>query len=123
MQVTGFWKGHLDKLGIGGALFAALCCLGFPALLSILTAVGLGFLIRDAILIPMLVVFLALTLYGLYLGMRRHGNRLALVTGSVGAAIVMASIWFGSGPGTGAGIVILVSASLINVWSAARLAR
>jgi len=123
MQVMGFWKRHLDKFGIGGSLFAALCCLGFPALLSILTAVGLGFLIRDAILIPMLVVFLALTLYGLYLGIRRHGNRLALVTGSAGATIVMVSIWFGSGLGTGAGIVILVSASLINVWSAARLAR
>jgi len=22
---------HLDKIGIGGAIFAALCCLGFPA--------------------------------------------------------------------------------------------
>lgn len=45
-----FLDQHLDKVGIGGSLFAALCCLGFPALLSILSAVGLGFFIHDAIL-------------------------------------------------------------------------
>lgn len=39
-----FLDQHLDKVGLGGSLFAALCCLGFPALLSILSAVGLGFL-------------------------------------------------------------------------------
>jgi hypothetical protein len=55
---NGFWKRHLDKLGVGGSLFAALCCLGFPALLSILSAIGLGFLIDD-ILRPLMVVFFA----------------------------------------------------------------
>jgi hypothetical protein len=46
---NGFWKRHLDKIGVGGSLFAALCCLGFPALLSILSAIGLGFLINAEI--------------------------------------------------------------------------
>jgi len=41
-----FWKKHTDKVGIAGSIFAALCCLGFPALLSILSAIGLGFLIN-----------------------------------------------------------------------------
>lgn len=63
-----FWKRHLDKIGVGGSLFAALCCLGFPALLAILSAVGLGFLVNDAVLIPLLVLFLLVTLWGLYLG-------------------------------------------------------
>ena len=53
----GFWKRHLDKIGVGGSLFAALCCLGFPALVSILSAIGLGFLINDDILRPMMIVF------------------------------------------------------------------
>jgi cobalamin biosynthesis protein CobD/CbiB len=30
-----FWRKHTDKVGAVGSIFAALCCLGFPALLSI----------------------------------------------------------------------------------------
>jgi mercuric ion transport protein len=71
---VGFWKHHLDKIGVGGSLFAALCCLGFPALLSIISAIGLGFLINDAILQPMLIVFLLVSVFGLLLGMRHHGS-------------------------------------------------
>jgi mercuric ion transport protein len=52
LHTDGFWKRHLDKIGVGGSLFAALCCLGFPALVSILSAIGLGFLINDDILRP-----------------------------------------------------------------------
>jgi mercuric ion transport protein len=85
-KTEGFWKRHLDKIGIGGSLFAALCCLGFPALLSVLSAIGLGFLINDAILLPLLVVFLLVTLAGLALGMRHHGSPWALVVGAVSAA-------------------------------------
>ena len=61
----GFWKRHLDKIGVGGSLFAALCCLGFPALVSILSAIGLGFLIDDDILRPLLIVFLMVAVVGL----------------------------------------------------------
>lgn len=32
-----FWQRSLGKIGIGGTAFAALCCLGFPALLTILS--------------------------------------------------------------------------------------
>jgi hypothetical protein len=58
---NGFWKKHTDKVGVFGSVFAALCCLGFPALLSILSAIGLGFLINDAVLLPLLIVFLLVT--------------------------------------------------------------
>jgi mercuric ion transport protein len=67
---VGFWKRHLDKIGVGGSLFAALCCLGFPGLVSILSAIGLGFLINDDILRPFLIVFLVVAILGLALGMR-----------------------------------------------------
>lgn len=101
-------------------MFAALCCLGFPALLSILSAVGLGFLIHDAVLIPMLIGFLALTLYGLHHGMRRHGRRKALGVGIVASVLLFASIWFGSSLAAGIGIAALVVSSLLNVWFAGR---
>lgn len=115
-SLPGFWKRHLDKVGIGGSLFAALCCLGFPALLAIVSAVGLGFLLRDAVLIPMLVAFLALMLYGLYHGMRRHGRRPALGAGIGASMVLFASIWFGSSVAAGIGIAALIAASLLNVW-------
>jgi hypothetical protein len=54
---------YLDRIGVGGSLFAALCCLGFPALVSLLSAIGLGFLMNDAILIPLLILFLARTIW------------------------------------------------------------
>ncbi|MBI3375418.1 MAG: MerC domain-containing protein [Betaproteobacteria bacterium] len=119
----GFWKRHLDKIGVGGSLFAALCCLGFPALLAILSAVGLGFLIHDAVLIPMLVAFLALTLYGLYHGMQRHRRPQALGVGAAASLVLFASIWFGSSIAAGIGIAALIASSLLNVWFAARPAR
>lgn len=81
----GFWKRHLDKLDIGGSLFAALCCLGFPALLSILSAIGFSFLINDVILLPLLIVFLLMTLTGLVQGKQHHGSPWALVMGAVSA--------------------------------------
>lgn len=111
-----FWKRHLDKIGVGGSLFAALCCLGFPALLAILSAAGLGFLINDAVLIPLLVVFLAVTLWGLYLGKGHHGSWSPFYVGVAGAVLTGISIWFGNGLVAGIGIAALVAGSILNVW-------
>ena len=46
---------------IGTAITAA-CCLGLPVILSALTAIGLGFLIHDAILIPLFIGFISFNL-------------------------------------------------------------
>lgn len=43
-----------DKVGVVGTTVSALCCLGTPALVSVLSALGLGFLINDAVLVPLL---------------------------------------------------------------------
>jgi hypothetical protein len=51
------------------------CALGFPALVSILSAIGLGFLINDDILRPMMIVFLLLAIFGLALGIRLTAAR------------------------------------------------
>lgn len=113
----GFWKRHLEKIGIGGSLFAALCCLGFPALLSILSALGLSFIARDAVLMPLLVVFLVVTIAGLYLGTRHHHQPWALLLGLASAAVTFIFVviwsnrlvaWFGM-----AGLVL---AGVLNVW-------
>ena len=83
-----FWKRHTDKVGVVGSIFAALCCLGFPAL-SILSAIGLGFLINDAVLLPLLIVFLLVTLLGLALGMREHHRASALLIESLALPVFL----------------------------------
>ena len=111
-----FWKRHTDKVGVVGSMFAALCCLGFPALLSILGAIGLSFLISDAVLLPLLVVFLLVTLGGLYLGVRHHGSWLAFVIGLISAMSVFIFIFVAfSRVLAGIGISGLVVASVLNV--------
>ena len=50
---------------IGTAITAA-CCLGLPVVLSALTAIGLGFLIHDAILIPLFIGFIGFNLWILH---------------------------------------------------------
>ena len=112
----GFWKRHLDKIGVGGSLFAALCCLGFPALVSILSAIGLGFLINDDILRPMMIVFLLLAIFGLALGIRHHGSPWALIVGILSAVTLYVFIYVSFNEViAGLGIAGLVIASLLNV--------
>jgi mercuric ion transport protein len=112
------WKDHLDKIGIVGSFIAAACCLGLPAVLSIVAAVGLGFLIKDAILLPLTVVFLAVTLVGMYLGYRVHRRPWALVLASVSSVaaflfIFVHAIKFAAY----LAIAGLVFASILNVIS------
>ena len=112
-----FLDQHLDKVGLGGSLFTALCCLGFPALLSILSAVGLGFFIHDAILLPLLVAFLAITVYGLSRGRQKHGRAAAVMLGGGSAvALLVFLLVFFSRPLAYLSIAGLVAASLLNVW-------
>jgi mercuric ion transport protein len=109
-------RDHIDKAGILGATVAALCCLGVPAILSVLTAIGLGFLINDAILLPLLAVSLVLTLWGLYSGWRRHRHASAMVLGSIAsAALVIFTFAHASRPLALTSIALLVIASFINV--------
>jgi mercuric ion transport protein len=113
----GFWRRDLAKIGIAGSLFAALCCLGFSALVSIVSAVGLGFIIKDAVLIPLLLVFLLVTLGGLYFGMRHHHRPWALILGGVSAIVTFVGIGIRpSGLVAGIGIAGLIVASVLNVW-------
>ena len=113
-----FWKRNLDKIGIGGSVFAALCCLGFPAFLSILSVIGLGFIVNDTILIPLLLLFLAVTLLGLYLGTRHHHELWALILGGL-SALAIAVVFLGLVPSrivAYVGMTGSVVASILNVW-------
>ncbi|MBI4460214.1 MAG: MerC domain-containing protein [Acidobacteria bacterium] len=108
------WKSHLDKLGVGGSVVTTACCLGLPAVVSILGALGLGFLIHDAILLPLLLAFLVLTMTGLWFGYRVHRKYRALVLGGISAVVLFVSI-FVYAPLAYTAVVGLVAASVLNV--------
>lgn len=76
-----------------GAAFAAACCLGATAALSALAAVGAGFLINDAFLIPLYVALLALSLWLLYRSAKAHGSLAPFWVGAGGAAVALAGLW------------------------------
>ncbi len=60
-------KDLLKQFGsLMGAGIAAACCLGVPLVLSTLGAVGLGFIVHDAYLLPLFVGFIVLSLWSLY---------------------------------------------------------
>ncbi|MCK8604201.1 MerC domain-containing protein [Desulfoferrobacter suflitae] len=95
---------HLEKFGLAGSLFALMCCLGFGPLIAIVSAVGAGFIINDAILAPLLFFFLLLGAVGLVITRRRHRrwSPLAVHLASATAVVIFtfvlyvpAMIWIG----------------------------
>ncbi|MFQ5740267.1 MAG: MerC family mercury resistance protein [Acidobacteriota bacterium] len=82
-----------DKVGFLGTLVASICCLGFSVVAAPLTAIGLGFLLNDFILFPLVVVFLLVTLLGLHNGRKRHGDRRPFLLGVVVAVLLIPSFF------------------------------
>jgi len=76
-----------------GAAFAAACCLGFAAALSALTAIGASFLLNDAVLIPLYVLFLAVSLWLLYRSARAHRSLAPFWVGLAGAGLALVGLW------------------------------
>ncbi|RJQ85052.1 MAG: MerC domain-containing protein [Desulfobacteraceae bacterium] len=105
---------HLKKVGLTGSLLTLLCCLGFGPLIALLSAVGAGFLVNDAVLAPLLVAFLVIGGLGLAATYRRHGRSAPLVVHAAGAIVVFMFTFVGFvAPLVWMGIAGLVAAS---VW-------
>jgi len=79
--------------GLLGSGFALLCCAGVAPVLGLLSAIGLGFLIHDAVLIPLLIVSLGVTGWGLWQGRRCHGRGSALLLGLGGGVVVVGGLY------------------------------
>jgi mercuric ion transport protein len=105
-------KGLVQQLAsLFGTSFAAACCLGVSAALSVLTAIGAGFLIRDAFLIPLFLVFVAFSLWLLYRSARAHADLRPFWAGLGGGVGAFAGLWIAPIVVFG-GLAICVAASL-----------
>jgi mercuric ion transport protein len=102
-------------IGSLGSIFAALCCIGTPAILAFLTSIGVGFLINDKILIPLLVIFLGISVCDIYTSFCSHGKKRALILSVVSTVVVFAAIWF-SKLLVYIGLVGLVAASIWDMY-------
>jgi hypothetical protein len=72
-QQSASWFGRtMMAVGITGAAFAALCCFAPFLIGGAVTAIGLGFILKDSILMGLLVVFIGIAGLGLYLTQRKH---------------------------------------------------
>ncbi|MBI3042959.1 MAG: MerC domain-containing protein [Betaproteobacteria bacterium] len=101
---------------VAGAGFAGACCLGATAALSVLTAIGAGFLINDAILIPLYLGLLALSVWLLYSSARSHGYFAPFWTGVGGAIVAFAGLWILPAL-VYAGLAVLIGGSLWDFWN------
>jgi hypothetical protein len=111
-----------DKLGFLGTLFASLCCLGVSIVIAPLTAIGLGFLINDLILLPLVLIFLIITLWGLYQGWKQNGVQLPFFLG-IFVAILLIPSFLISAYFSSFLLVLLLAATIWNTVVAVRPAK
>jgi hypothetical protein len=113
-------KAHLPvAAAISFALLPNLACPAcWPAYAGLLSACGLGFLIRTEYLVPVTSLFLAFALGGLWYRAEVRRGYWPFCLGAVAAAgILAAKFWIESSPLFYAGLILLVGASVWNTWS------
>jgi mercuric ion transport protein len=96
---------------VAGAGFAGACCLGVTGALSLLTAIGAGFLINDAFLIPFFLGMCALSVWLLHSSARAHRNLAPFWTGLAGAFVAFGGLWVHAAL-VYAGLAVLIASSL-----------
>jgi len=79
--------GSLSSVVVGA------CCLGLPPLITALTGAGMGFLLHDAILIPLLLVMLGFTLWSLNASRKRHGKTMPFYLGITSSLLAFVGLW------------------------------
>lgn len=73
-------------------MLAALCCAGTPFIIGGLSALGLGFLRKDGILWPAMLLSLLIAVAGFWRGARTHGGWGPLAIGAAGAISLAAGV-------------------------------
>jgi hypothetical protein len=79
-------------VGVAGVLACTLCCLSIPGTAAALSAVGLGLLRNDRILLPGTVTFAAIAIATLIRARTRHRRWTPLLVAVVAVALVWAGL-------------------------------
>lgn len=81
-----------------------------------LTAIGAGFLINDAFLIPMYLGLLGLSVWLLHSAARPHDNLTPFYVGLGGALVAFAGLWI-LAVLVYAGLAVLIASSVWDFWN------
>ncbi len=118
LQRRSWMRGGGSPLAALAALFTTLCCLGFPALVGLLSALGAGFLLNDRYLEPLLAATLLLTLLIVWLHLRRHHQPGPFLLSLVAAGSVFFAIYgIGLLPQTSGGDHMADGMTATPTWS------
>ena len=102
-----------------GAILAALCCAGTPFIVAALAATGLTAMRKDAILWPIMLVSLAVAIWGYRDGYRMHRTPAPIIVGTVGAlSLALGVIVVHGFPAMQmiyGGAMLLVAATALNI--------
>lgn len=113
------WRGVLATVpGVGAAVLpVGMCPACWPAYASIVSSLGLGFLLQTAYLFPLTVVFLGLALLALgYRASKRRGFW-PLAVGFTGSAMILVFKFVVIyNPLAYGGLALLIAASIWNSW-------
>lgn len=85
---------------VGSVVTVGLCPVCIPAIGALLSALGVGFLAQEAVLKPLLILLLALTVAGLaWSWLKEHRNPAAFIAGILSAIALYAGryVYFGGG--------------------------
>jgi len=99
-------------IGSGGTIVASLCCLGTPVLLGFLSSIGLGFLINDFILFPLLVIFLGISIYASHKNKKLHHNKYPFILTVIGSVILIPAIFIN----TYLAYLVIIVLVVTSVW-------
>lgn len=114
LPVIGTQTGRV--VGSIGILACVLCCVSIPAVVATISALGLGFLRNDTLLLPAEVVSLIILLWVLSRSRRQHG-RLAPTILALTAAAIMFWGLMTSGPfTTTAALAGAIAVVIVVMW-------
>ena len=116
-----------DAAGALGAIVAALCCAGTPLIVAALAATGLSALRKDAILWPIMLVSLAVAIWGYGQGHRIHHGWAPLIVGVIGAVSLALGVivvhGFPAMQMIYGGAMLLVAATIWNIVARTRCSK
>ena len=118
-HTSGRWRSTAAILpGIGIALLPkAICPVCWPLYAGLLSALGLGFLMDAAYLLPLTILLLSVAVFALgFRASRRRGYGPFALGIAAAALVVIGKFHFDSDPATYGGVALLVLASVWNVW-------
>ncbi len=82
-------KYHIDKACILGVVLSHLCCVSVGANMSFFAAIGAGFLMKNAVRVPVITISLVISMLGVFISYRKHRNIIPFVISVISSVVIL----------------------------------